>query len=154
MAETLHGTAVLVGANGVLIRGVSGAGKSRLAFALIERGGRLIADDNVHLAARSGRIIASAPASISGLIELRGRGLIGLPHERSGVIRLIVDIVSPEELERMPESDQLVATLLEIELPRQAVADDAPHAVALVLAALGAFPPPATMGLRSAPVWG
>ena len=39
--ETVHATAVLVGADGVLIRGASGSGKSALALALIERGARL-----------------------------------------------------------------------------------------------------------------
>ena len=77
MSETVHATAVLVGADGVLIRGASGAGKSALALALIERGARLVADDRAACsppatAASSRR----APAAIAGRIELRGRGVI------------------------------------------------------------------------------
>src|SRR5688572_192741 len=92
MSETIHATAVLAGADGVLIRGPSGSGKSMLAFALVQRGARLISDDRVHLSACHGRLIATAPGLISGKLELRGRGLMEVPHERSAVIRLLVDM--------------------------------------------------------------
>lgn len=151
MSETVHGTAVLIGAQGVLIRGRSGSGKSTLAHALIERGARFIADDRVCLSARRGRILATVPASIAGLIELRGRGLITLPYERFGVIRLVADIVSGEELERMPHDDQLSVALLDVALPRQPVPSDTGLASRLIGAALAALPQP-NMGLRSARV--
>ena len=138
MSETVHATAVLVGADGVLIRGESGAGKSALALALIERGGRLIADDRLTLSVCHGRIVASAAQATSGMIELRGRGVISVAHERSGVIRLIADIVDDEGLERMPEQHQLSATLAGIVLPRQPVPAATERAVRLVEAALGA----------------
>ncbi len=138
MSETVHATAVLVGADGVLIRGESGAGKSALALALIERGGRLIADDRLTLSVCHDRVVASAPQATLGLIELRGRGVISVAHERSGVIRLIADIVDEEGLERMPEQHQLSATLAGIVLPRQPVPAATERAVRLVEAALGA----------------
>jgi serine kinase of HPr protein (carbohydrate metabolism regulator) len=136
MSETVHATAVLVGADGVLIRGESGAGKSALALALIERAGRLIADDRLTLSACHGRIVATAPVSISGKIELRGRGIIDVPHEPSGVIRLVVDIVSEDRVERMPEPHNLSTTLLGITLPRQPVPSAADHAARLIESAL------------------
>ena len=53
---SVHASAVLVGARAVLIRGSSGAGKSRLALELIEaaRNGamlfaKLVGDDRIHL---------------------------------------------------------------------------------------------------------
>jgi serine kinase of HPr protein (carbohydrate metabolism regulator) len=150
MSETVHGTAVLAGAHGILIRGGPGAGKSMLALALIERGARLIADDRVSLSACHGRVVASVPAVIAGLVELRGRGVIAVPHERSGVIRLIADIVSDEELERMPEPDQLTAAILEIALPRQPVPARTEQAVRLIEAALEAVLLHRNTGLRSA----
>ena len=152
MSQTVHGTAVLCGAQGVLIRGRSGAGKSTLAQALIGHGGRLIADDRVSISACHGRLVATAPATISGLMELRGRGLIAVPHERFGVIRLVADIVSDEELERMPEADDLTAMLLEIAVPRQPVPAAGAAALRLVEAALAARPLRRNMGLRSAQV--
>jgi serine kinase of HPr protein (carbohydrate metabolism regulator) len=151
MSETVHASAVLAGAHGVLIRGGSGSGKSMLGHALIERGARLIADDRVSLSACHGRIVASVPVAIAGLIELRGRGLLAVPHERSGVIRLVADIVSDAELERMPERDQLSVALLEIALPRQPVPATTEWAVRLIEAALAALSQ-RNMGLRSARV--
>jgi serine kinase of HPr protein (carbohydrate metabolism regulator) len=154
MAETLHATAVLAGVNGLLIRGPSGSGKSSLALSLIERGARLVADDRVHVAACGGRLVAGAPARISGRIELRGRGLIEVPRERNCVLRLVVDIVSGEALARMPEDDQLTTMLLGIELPRQPVPAATEQALMLVGAALHALSPAGDMGLRTARVWG
>jgi serine kinase of HPr protein (carbohydrate metabolism regulator) len=154
MAETIHATAVLAGANGLLIRGPSGSGKSSLALALIERGARLVADDRVHVAACDGRLVAAAPARISGRLELRGRGLIDVPRERHCVLRLVVDIVSGDALERMPEDDQFTAMLLGIALPRQPVPAAPERALTLVGAALDALSPGGNMGLRSERVWG
>ena len=86
------------------------------------------------------------------MIELRGRGVISVPHERGGVIRLVADIVSEEGLERMPEPHQLSATLLGIALPRQPVPAATERAVRLVEAALAALTRTADGGLRLAQV--
>ena len=152
MSETVHATAVLVGADGVLIRGESGSGKSALALALIERGGRLIADDRLTISACHDRIVASAPQATLGMIELRGRGVIAVPHERFGVIRLVADVVSEEGLDRMPEEHQLTAALLGIVLPRQPVPTATDQAVRLVEAALRTPATQPDLGLRSAQV--
>jgi HPr kinase/phosphorylase len=152
MSEAIHGTAVLYRGDGVLIRGDSGSGKSSLALALIERGGKLIADDRIMLSAVNGRLIATPPGSIGGQIELRGHGLVTVPHERGCVIRLIADIVGEEGLERMPEPHQLSATLLGIALPRQAVPAATDRGARLVEAALTALASSPNGGLRSAQV--
>jgi HPr kinase/phosphorylase len=116
MSEAIHGTAVLIGGDGVLIRGDSGSGKSSLALALIERGGKLVADDRLMLSAVNGRLIATPPEATAGQIELRGRGLISVPHERGCVIHLVADIVSEEGLERMPEATDRGVRLVEAAL--------------------------------------
>ena len=154
MATTVHGTAVLAGVHGILIRGGSGSGKSRLALALIRRGARLVADDRMHLAARGGRLIAIAPAAAHGLIELRGRGPVPVPHERSCVISLVADIVSGNELERLPEDTQMAAVLHGVAIPRQPVPETFEHALELVTAALDVLSEAGNMGLRSARLWG
>jgi serine kinase of HPr protein (carbohydrate metabolism regulator) len=139
MSETVHATAVLFGADGVLIRGESGSGKSALALALISTGARLIADDRLTLSNCHGRLVASAPRATAGLVELRGRGLLRVASEPSGVIRLVVDIVDQAGLERMPEPPQLTADLLGIALPRQPVPPATGRAVTLVRAAVEAL---------------
>src|SRR5262249_57081033 len=77
---TVHASAVLAGARGVLIRGPAGSGKSQLALALIlaaETGllrfARLIGDDRLHLEVHHGRLVVRPAATLAGLIE--GRGL-------------------------------------------------------------------------------
>jgi serine kinase of HPr protein (carbohydrate metabolism regulator) len=154
MSETVHGTAVLAGAHGVLIRGDSGAGKSALAAELIAGGARLVADDRVHISAVHGRIVAAAPAAVAGRIELRGRGLVPVPYERSAVIRLVVDFLGAEALERLPEDAQLICELLGVALPCQPVPAVPGRALILVEAALRALLPQCNMGLRSPQVWG
>ncbi len=150
MSETVHGTAVLVGAEGILIRGASGTGKSALALALIERGARLVADDRLTLSACNGRIVATAPRATRGMLELRGRGLIEVACETSCVLRLVADIVDGEGLERMPEEHHLTTTLLGIALPRQPVPAAADWAIRLIEAALGGSSGPRSGDLRSA----
>lgn len=69
-------SAVAIGGRAVLIEGPSGSGKSSLALALIDRGAVLIGDDGVMLEAGQGRLLASPPPQIAGLLEVRNVGLI------------------------------------------------------------------------------
>jgi len=81
MSKTIlvHGTCVAIKARGVLLLGNSGVGKSDLALRLIHEGARLVADDRVVLTMKRGKLTASAPTTIAGLIEVRGLGIIKLP---------------------------------------------------------------------------
>jgi serine kinase of HPr protein (carbohydrate metabolism regulator) len=154
VSETVHATAVLAGAFGLLIRGRPGSGKSALALQLIGRGARLIADDRVHLSACHGRLLASAPAAMAGRLELRGRGILEVAYERCAVIRLVVDCVADAELERLPEPHHLEAMVLGVALPRQPVPPAGSQATTLVESALAALSPQRNINLRSARVWG
>lgn len=75
----LHASAVMMHDLGVLITGKSGAGKSSLCAELISRGAWLIADDQVELEGRDGRLFAHPPAALKGLIELYGIGVVECP---------------------------------------------------------------------------
>jgi len=90
---------------GVLLRGPSGAGKSDLALRLIERGWSLIADDQCELSASDGRLVAQAPEAIAGKLEVRGLGIVEVPHKTRAVVGLLVDLVSAAEVERLPEPE-------------------------------------------------
>ena len=49
------------------------------------------------------RIMVTAPETISGLMEIRGVGVVNIGTEPFASLALIVDLVSPEEMDRMPE---------------------------------------------------
>jgi HPr kinase/phosphorylase len=153
LSATVHATAVLFGAAGVLIRGPSGAGKSSLAWRLIRRGAILVADDRVHLSACNGRLLATAPEALAGKLELRGGGILRVPFERSAVIKLVVDVVPEADLERLPEACDLSVEVLGVELARQAAPGASIRALILIGAAL-ARTAEGDAVLRSAPVWG
>ncbi len=75
----LHGVLVDVYGIGMLIIGESGIGKSETALELIKRGHRLVADDAVDVKAIDGILMGSSPYITSGMIEVRGMGIIDIP---------------------------------------------------------------------------
>jgi len=122
----------------VLLRGPSGAGKSDLALRLIEAGGRLVADDQTHLAKQGRRLIATAPAALAGLIEVRGVGIVKMARRQliaRAPLCLLVDLVPPADVERMPEAQH--EAVQEVELPRLALAPFEASSVTKLHLALG-----------------
>ena len=126
-SPTIHASAVLVETRAVLIRGPSGSGKSRLALELIQaarsgalRFARLVGDDRVHVEPAHGRLLVRPAAALAGRIEVRGVGIMKLPHERCAVVGLVVDLAA--EAERLPETARQRTELEGIALPRLAVA--------------------------------
>ncbi|MHC2017879.1 HPr kinase/phosphorylase [Methylobacterium sp. CM6247] len=108
-AVTIHATCLVMGEAGLLIRGESGAGKSSLALALLDRAiqngsyAALVGDDRIGLDRHHDRIVAHGHPALHGLIEVRGLGLArALPLADAAVIRLVVDLV--ETLPRLPEA--------------------------------------------------
>jgi len=125
VGERVHASCVLVGEAGILIRGPSGSGKSTLAHDLLlqarlaGRLARLVCDDRVALEARHGRVVAHGIPAIAGRLELRGVGLLRVPHEASAVIRLVVDC-GTEPADRLPEGPDTRVELCGVWLPRLA----------------------------------
>lgn len=124
--ENVHATGLVLGGKGLLLRGPSGSGKSLLALALIDqwdgRGldARLVSDDRVDIEVTSrGGLVMHAPATIAGLAELRGRGIVSRPHVESARLDLVIDLVPA--LERMLEEEALETELFGITLPRAPV---------------------------------
>ena len=74
----------------MLLLGASGAGKSALALRLIDGGAKLVADDRCDLFVRGGKLYASAPARIAGLMELRGIGIVAMPYAKSVGVAMAV----------------------------------------------------------------
>ena len=119
-----HATAVAFGPHGVLLRGVSGAGKSDLALRLIAPHGpvesqqkwMLVADDQVELSCEADGIVARAPEALRGKLEIRGLGIVDVPSIEQTTVALVVDLVAREAVERLPEPD-LRVDLLGVKLP-------------------------------------
>lgn len=126
----IHATCVAISGEGVLLRGAAGSGKSDLALRLIDGGGILVADDQVALSVRDGRLIAASPASIAGRIEVRGVAIATLPHAAQAPVTLAVDLVAPLDVERLPEPSEV--RYLGIQVPLVALAPFEPSAAAKV----------------------
>jgi hypothetical protein len=86
----IHASCVAIGAQGVLLVGKSGTGKSDLALRLIDAGARLVADDRTILFVAKGALHARAPESIKGLLEIRGLGIVAFPARPSVKVALVV----------------------------------------------------------------
>jgi HPr kinase/phosphorylase len=140
-AATVHASAVLVGAQAVLIRGQAGVGKSRLALALIRSAtsgqvgfARLVGDDRVHLEPHHGRMLVRPAAALAGLVEVRGLGIRRLPYEPIAVVGWVVDLAT-FDVQRMPVQSDLSVVIAGIRLPRLAVAsgeDPLPFVLAML----------------------
>lgn len=106
MATILHGSAVAIGGNGVLLLGPSGSGKSDLALRLIDRGAKLICDDALHIEHSNGLPLLSCAPNIAGKIEIRGIGICPVDFVPSAPLRLIVQLT--QDMERMPPEHQRI----------------------------------------------
>lgn len=145
MADNFHASAIVLGDRGIVISGKSGAGKTQLAVALISHVrahglfARLVADDQIFLAAHHGRLVCSAPRTIAGLVEIRGVGPRPIGHEPKAPVDLLVRLVERRNAERLPEPESEVLLGCEVPLLGLAV-DDREAAMAAVLARLS-LPP-------------
>ena len=116
--EVVHATCVAIGGRAVLLAGRTGAGKSDLALRLIDRGALLVSDDYTELRKSGGRLLARAPATIAGKIELRGVGLVELDPASDVPVCLHADLDRPPE--RLPEAAQV--PLAGVQIPSVALA--------------------------------
>ncbi len=86
---------------GILLLGASGAGKSDIALRLIAGGATLVADDRVELFVLHHMLWARAPRCGAGLIEVRGVGIVKLPHAARVGIGLVVEL--EQGITRLPK---------------------------------------------------
>lgn len=97
----------------LVILGRSGAGKSELALSLVAMGASLVADDQTEFFRDGPMVRAKAPASLRGLIELRGMGLLQATAVEATVCA-VVDLDQAEH-DRMPPLRSF--PLLGVDLP-------------------------------------
>ncbi len=126
---TLHASSVCFGGRGLLIMGAAGSGKSGLALRLMAMGAGLISDDRTHISVQEGRLIASAPPAIEGLIEARGVGILKAKSHGPHPLNLAVDLDRPE-IERLPEIHEIFLLGHSLRLLHNV---DRPHFAAAIL---------------------
>lgn len=122
----IHASCVSREGAGILLLGPAGCGKSDLVLRLLECGFVLVADDRVNISEG----VASPPAEIAGLLEVRGLGILRLPHVSETRLMLAVDLATPAQ--RLPEP----ATHQPTGLPLVCIEPFAASATARVAAAL------------------
>jgi HPr kinase/phosphorylase len=94
-AMQIHGSCAARDGAGVLLVGPPGSGKSDLLLRLLDRGFVLVADDWMDVTDG----VASAPALLAGLLEVRGLGILRLPCLPRAPLVLAVDLAAcPERL--------------------------------------------------------
>lgn len=134
MSLNIHAACIDIKNKGVLFLGASGSGKSDMALRLIAGyQAKLVADDRVDISLIQGKIVASAPVVLKGLLEVRGIGLVKIKPQPQTTIDLVVELTS-SGLERMPEA--AFYELCGIKLPLVKINPFEISAPAKVLAAL------------------
>lgn len=155
---TVHASAIAAGGRAALIRGPSGAGKSDLALRcialaptpLLPQQASLVSDDQTVITRRGGKLYASAPARIAGLLEARGIGIVRV-NDTAGQpvpLALVVDLVPSAEaadgqLDRLPDPWPTVP-VLGVDLPLLRLKIHEASAPIRLLLALGCHSLPAT----------
>ena len=142
----VHATAVAIDGKAILLRGPSGAGKSDLALRLIDGGARLVADDQAELRQADKRVWVRAPAALTGLLEVRGIGILRVPALEEAPVALFVDLLPSAVIERLPEDR--FEDVLGVTIPVITVAAFEASAAAKLRLALRAFsaePPPSIL---------
>jgi serine kinase of HPr protein (carbohydrate metabolism regulator) len=136
-AETLHASTIALDGRAVLITGPSGSGKSDLALRMVDGGFTLVSDDQTIVKKQADRLLASAPATIAGKLEVRGIGIVEMELVDNVPVALIVELTS--EIQRLPD-DSRERPILGVKVPLisiDAMTASAPAKVRLALDRMG-----------------
>jgi len=136
-SENLHASTVARDGRAVLISGPSGSGKSDLALRMLDRGFTLVSDDRTIIRKEGERLLASAPGTIKGKLEIRGVGIVEVESMDNVPVAMVVELRS--DIERFPD-DGLERLILGTAIPLisvDATTASAPSKVAVALDRLG-----------------
>lgn len=136
----VHGTAITVGATGLLFLGPSGSGKSSLAFSCLTGAralgmeAKLIADDQVFLSRCGNDVVAECPPAIAGLMEIRYTGIVKLPHVARAAVHLAILPVDPATATRLPPENEEIEVAEGISLPAIRISVTSANPLAIIMA--------------------
>jgi len=139
-AETVHASTVALDGRAVLVSGPSGSGKSDLALRLLDRGFALVSDDQTVVKKQGDALLASAPPSIAGKMEVRGIGILDMDHVDDVPVALVVELTG--DIERLPY-DSRERLFLGVPIPMVTIdarTASAPAKVAIALDRMGLKP--------------
>lgn len=112
----LYGTCIGLGDKAVIIQGPSGSGKSDLALRFINSVPNsgfvqttakpfLVADDQIEIQSITHHsLFLGPPATLAGLIEVRGLGIVHVPFRAPIALFAVVQCCLYTEIERFPSS--------------------------------------------------
>lgn len=136
-SENLHASTVALNGHAVIISGPSGSGKSDLTLRLLDHGFILVSDDRTIVHRDGDRLVASAPATIKGKLEVRGIGIVDVNSVDDIPVGLVVELTNT--IQRMPDDGQ-ERLILGVHIPLinvDAMTASAPSKVAMALDRLG-----------------
>ena len=137
--KNIHASCVCINGRGLLLLGASGSGKSDLALRLIEnKKAVLVADDRVDLSITKGKLYASPPEILKGLLEVRGVGIMTIPFCSQTEVCLAIKLMPDfKTVERLPEEEFFV--FKDIKIPQLSLypfESSAPDKIVIKLKAL------------------
>lgn len=132
-SEMFHASTVARDGRAVMITGPSGSGKSDLALRLLDQGFRLVSDDQTIVSRDGDRLLASAPPTIAGKLEIRGIGIVDMDAVTDVPVALVVELTS--EIRRLPD-DSRERPILGVRVPLVGVDAMTASAAAKVAVAL------------------
>jgi len=97
--QSIHASCASWEGLGVILTGPSGCGKSSLLLRLIDAGFALVGDDQILMEQEHAR---PAPA-LAGLIEIRGLGIVRIPHLSATRVVLQIDLTRHAPVKRLPD---------------------------------------------------
>ena len=101
-SENLHASTVALDGRAVIIVGPSGSGKSDLTLRLLDRGFVLVSDDRTIVRKAGEKVVATAPNTIRGKLEIRGVGIVDIPSINDVPVALVVELTS--DITRLPDN--------------------------------------------------